>query len=163
MQRETLEYLAKVVTGFQAVATQIQKETNDVVSGGDHLEIIRHFNDLRLVNGQIKEARAALQEVEDLLSTRDIPEVMKRHNVKTTTVIGVGRVTVAYRFSCSMLDKAAGMEWLRENGHEGLIQPTVNSSSLGAFAKDMLQNQGKELPPEIFKTGTSPYTSITKA
>lgn len=162
MQKATLNALASVVSAFQDVAAAIQREISDVVARGDHIVVIHYFNELRLVNEQIKEARKALTEVEDFLSARDIPDLMKQRDIKTITVIGVGRVTVSYRFSCSMLDKERGFDWLRSHGHEGLITETVNSSTLAAFAKDMLQNQGKELPDDIFKTGTAPYTSITK-
>jgi len=60
------------------------------------------------------------------------------------------------------LDKDAGLNWLRANGHEGIIIETVNSSTLSAFAKSQLEEEGVDLPDDIFKIGTSPYTSITK-
>jgi hypothetical protein len=62
-----------------------------------------------------------------------------------------------------MLDKERGFTWLRENEHEGLITETVNSITLSAFAKEMLEVNGTELPDDIFKVGTQAYTSITKA
>lgn len=148
---------------MQIVAGQVREDTNAAVQSGDHVELVRHFRDLRDVNALIKEARTALGEMEDLLSSRDIPDAFRSAGVKTTTIEGVGRVTVSYRFSCSMLDKEAGLLWLTENGHGGLIQPTVNSSTLAAFAKNLIETEGKDLPDDIFKTGQSPYTSITKA
>jgi hypothetical protein len=70
---------------------------------------------------------------------------------------------VSQRWSASILDKELGHRWLHDNGHGGLIIPTVNASSLSAFAKDLMENEGKELPEHIFKTGRLTYTSITKA
>jgi len=163
MQEATLTYLRDVVTRLQGVAEQIRIDTNDVVATNDHIEIIRHYDHLRLANEQIKEAREALSDLADLMSREQVPAVMAMHKVKTITVIGVGRVTVSHRYSCSMIDKELGMGWLRDNGHGGLIQPTVNSSTLSAFAKNLLEVEGKELPEDLFKVGTAPYTSITKA
>lgn len=162
MKDATLKYLQDTVTRLQGVAEQIRIDTNEVVATNDHIAIIKHYDQLRLANEHIKEARESLSEIADLLSKEQVPSVMAMHSIKTITVVGVGRVTVSHRFSCSMLDKDMGMSWLKDNGHEGLIQPTVNSSTLSAFAKNMLEVEGKELPPEIFKVGTMPYTSITK-
>jgi hypothetical protein len=88
---------------------------------------------------------------------------MREHNIRTITVEGVGRVSITHRYSCSMLDKQLGMNWLRQSGNEGLIQETVNSSTLAAFAKNMLETEGTQLPQDLFKTSVSAYTSITKA
>lgn len=162
MKDSTMQDLAKAVTFLQGLAQAVREDTNAAIATADHVEVIRHYNKLRIVNDQIKEARDALSDIADHLSTIDVPDVMRLAKVKTTTIEGVGRVTVSYRFSCSMLDKEKGMNWLRENGHGGLIQPTVNAQTLGAFAKNLIETEGKELPVEIFKTGTAPYTSITK-
>lgn len=163
MKQQTLENLQEMVRGLQIVTGQVRSDTQEAVASGDHVKLVTHFSSLRSVNATIKEAREALSEMEDLLSTRDIPDLFQSLKVKTTTIEGVGRITVAYRFGCSMLDKEQGMEWLKANGHGGLIQPTVNSSTLAAFAKNMIEQEGKDLPDDIFKTSQSPYTSITKA
>ena len=47
-----------------------------------------------------------------------------------------------------MKDKPVGFQWLREQGHGGLITETVNASTLAAFAKNMMDTEGKELPHE---------------
>jgi hypothetical protein len=60
-----------------------------------------------------------------------------------------------------MPDKAAGFEWLRQHGHGGVIQETVNAQTLGALAKE-LNNDGTELPAPTFTTNIMTYTSVTK-
>ena len=162
MKQDTFDRLEYTCRLLDDVAGTIRDETNEVVPTRNHIEIIKHYNHLRIMVARIKEAREALNELEERLSREQIPEVMKEHGIKTTTIEGVGRVTVSYRFSCSMLDKEAGLEWLRQSGNGGIIIETVNSSTLGAFAKSKLEDDGEELPADIFKVGTSPYTSITK-
>lgn len=167
MTPETKAALQSVADLLTKIAGTIRDEGRAAVASQDHVAVIKHFADLRAVNETIKISREALVEMEDLLSTNDIPDlfalIRERTGQKPPFVIeGIGRVTVSRRFSASMLDKDAGLNWLRKNGHEGLIQETVNSSTLSAFAKDMQENQGKDLPVEIFKVGTKPYTSITK-
>lgn len=162
MREETFQRLMAVASAIELSVASVRTDTDSVVATRNHVDVIKHFDRLRFVVERIKDARKALDEIEDRLSREQVPEVMRENNVKTITVEGVGRVSINHRFSCSMLDKEAGMDWLRKNGHEGLIQPTVNSSSLSAFAKNMLEVEGKELPPDVFKTGTMPHTSITK-
>lgn len=162
MKVATLEALDRVCQGLVHVAGMVRNDTTLALATNDHVEVIKHYNHLRLAAESIKESREAIQEISDRLSKEQVPDVMRAAGVKTITVEGVGRVTVSHRFSCSMLDKDEGFGWLRSNGHGSLITETVNSSTLSAFAKDMLEAHGTELPTEIFKVGTSPYTSITK-
>jgi hypothetical protein len=162
MQQETLERLEFACGYLSGLAGAVRVDTEAAIASHDHVELIRHYNHLRLATARIKLAREALNDMEEDLSRVKVPEIMKEHNIKTIHIEDVGRVTVSYRFSCSMLDKDAGLDWLRTNGHGGIIIETVNSSTLSAFAKSQLEEKGEDLPDLIFKTGTSPYTSITK-
>lgn len=163
MKPETVALSERVCVRINELAAMVRNDTTDVVAANDHVAIIKHFAQVRSLTERIKEAREALDQMEEDLSRQKVPDTMRAHGVKTITVEGVGRVSLSNRWSCSMLDKSKGMEWLRGNGHGGLIQETVNSSALAAFAKDMSINQGTDLPSEIFKTGIMTYTSITKA
>jgi hypothetical protein len=162
VKQETIDELNAVCNLLVTVAGSVREDNDATLALHDHVKLVKHYNQLRLATARIKEAREALNEMEEKLSREQIPEIFREQEIKTTTIEGVGRVTVAYRFGCSMLDKEAGLEWLRGNGHGGIIIETVNSSTLSAFAKSMLEESGAELPDTIFKTSTSPYTSITK-
>ena len=162
MRQDTADRLTFVCGYLTGVASAVREDTNIALGTNDHVEVIRHYAALRQATQQIKEARAALDEMEERLSREQVPDVMRAHGIKTTTIEGVGRVSLTNRWSCSMTDKEAGMEWLRDNGHEALIQETVNSSTLAAFAKDMSIEHGVDLPDNLFKTSIMTYTSITK-
>lgn len=172
MKDSTLAALRRVVSDLDAVATAIRTETDQVVATGDHVEVIKHFAHLRSAVEQTKTAREAMAGIADNLSRVTIPDIFRALREKTGQkppfiIEGVGRVTVANKFSASIVDhpvlgKEPGYDWLRENGHGSLIQNTVNSSTLSAFAKNMLEENGVELPTDLFKTGVNPYTSITK-
>jgi len=154
--------LNTLVQHLQSVASIIREETTAVVNSGDHIAIIKHFNDVRIAAELAKEAREALNDISDQLSREFVPNALRSKDIKTITVEGVGRVTVSHRFSCSMLDKDKGIKWLQDNGHGGLVQLTVNSSTLAAFARNLIEEEGKELPDDLFKVGATTYTSITK-
>jgi hypothetical protein len=163
MTPETLS-LAEHACFFLNKATElVRKDTKDVVASKDHIEIIKHYARVRQVTEQIKEAREALDEMEKALSREYVPETMREHNVKTITLEGIGRVSLSNRWSCSMIDKPLSMDWLRNSGNGALIQETVNSQTLAAFAKDLNDTKGEELPTDLFKTSIMTVTSITKA
>jgi len=148
---------------LNVVAMMVRADTDSAVATRDHITVIKHYDRLRTTTKKIKEAREALDQMEERLSREQVPEVMRAHDVRTITVEGVGRVSLSNRWSCSMLDKLTGMDWLRTNGHGDLIQETVNSSTLGAFARNLTEESGYELPSDIFKTSVMTFTSITKA
>lgn len=167
MRQETQVLLNEVAKGMNVVAGMVRIDTNEVVATKDHVAIIKHFAATRETVETIKLARKALDEIEEQLSKQYIPDLFREMRESTGQkppykIEGIGTVTVSYKFSCSMPDKDKGFEWLRANGHGGLITETVNSSSLSAFAKDMIETHGIDLPPDTFKTSSQPYTSIRK-
>ena len=161
MKEDTLQELGVLCSHLITITGEVRKETDEVVSGGDHVEVIKHYDKVRHVTALIKESRDALEQLEMKLSREQVPDVMRAHNIRTVTIEGVGRVSLGTRWSASMPDKAAGFEWLRANEHGGVIQETVNAQTLGALAKE-LNNDGTELPAPTFTTNIMTYTSITK-
>lgn len=162
MTPKTMDQIHHFLNSIRTAVQMVRNDEETVKANGDPVEIIRHYDHLRNALDLIKESREALQFMADILSKDTIPDVLRKTGVKTITVEGVGRVSVAHRFSCTMLDKEKGFEYLHEIGQEGLIQETVNSSTLSAFARSWLEDKGKELPSNIFKTSIQAHTSITK-
>lgn len=163
MRDVTLEAIAQLQRQLISVGEMVQNDTDTTVKGGDHIAVIKHYDHLRIAVAKIKEAREALAQIEERLSRETVPEVLREQNIKTITVIGVGRVTVSSRWSASMLDKDAGINWLKNNGFPSIVQETVNAQTLAATAKNLSVTEGRDLPSDIFKVGMTTYTSITKA
>lgn len=162
MKQENLEYLNRVVTGIQKVTQMVREDTRDAVATGDHVEIIRHYDQVRKAMDLIKEAREALEGMKDMLSKDQVPEAMRAAGVKTITVEGVGRVTISHRYSVSMIDKIVGHRWLEDHDMGDIIIPTVNAQTLSSSIREWGEAKGEEPPTDIFKVSTSAYTSITK-
>jgi hypothetical protein len=162
MTPQTYAFLVETCNNLKRAGRLISEETDQAVSTKDHVQLVYHFDKVRGAADLIKEARDQLDKIERHLSSEAIPDLFREQGVKTITIEGLGRVTVSNRTSCSMVDKEAGHSWLKQNGHGGLIQPTVNSSSLAAFAKSYTEDTGMDLPEDIFKVSRNPFTSITK-
>lgn len=107
----------------------------------------------------------ALGEVKAKLSFAkevSMPQRMDAESVKTFNTDNF-RVTRTARVFASITAEQieTAYEWLRDNGYGSLIKETVNSSSLSAAAKEMMQ-EGEELPEELFKVHMKDGISITK-
>jgi hypothetical protein len=161
MHQDTIDNLRKACFTLTTAVEWIRNETTETVASGDHIAVIKHYDQLRLVNALIKESREALSQIEEKLSREHVPDSMRAQNIRSITVEGVGRVALGTRWSASMPDKQVGLEWLRGNGYGGVIQETVNAQTLGALAKE-LNSEGVDLPQPIFTTNVMTYTSITK-
>ena len=163
MRESTKEGLAKLLAAARQMQEQVEEDTRQVLIKADTYEMVQHFVDLRDVGEDIKIVRKSLEIVEDRLSHSEIPDHFNRLKIKTVTYDDIGRVSIGHKWSCSMIDKQVGFQWIRGNGHGGLIIETVNASTLAAFAKNLSETEGKSLPQDKFTTSINPYTSITKA
>ena len=158
--------LSKTVEVIHTVEKQVAAILTDI-KALPLPEALRAYHVIKTRYEQIDKIRKAIYASLEHLSKSAIPEMMDSEQVKTVTVeYAPGE---AYRFtksvlmSASMPDKEGGMKWLRENGQGGLIQETVNSSSLSAFARQYINDEGMELPEEYFKVSTVSNMSVTKA
>src|SRR5690606_39367494 len=52
-------------------------------------------------------------------------------------------------------------QWLRDNGHESLVQETVNSSTFKAFIKERMK-EGKEYPKDLIKVNPFSRATVVK-
>lgn len=125
-------------------------------------ETVAYFAELRDTVRELADKMSEIQKHVDSLSHEMLPTMFQNQDVKTIKVENVGRVSINVRWNASMLDKGVGLAWLRSTGNDGLIIETVNSQTLGAFAKDEVV-AGRPLPDDVFKVTSLPYVSITKA
>jgi hypothetical protein len=123
--------------------------------------IVTHFDQLRETVKALAVKVSALQKHVDAVSQELIPTMfLNANNVKTITVVGVGRATVNYRWSASILVPDKAFTFLRNSGNGGLIEEGVHPQTLGAHAKDEAEAE-RPLPSDLFKVTPTPYTSIT--
>lgn len=126
-------------------------------------ELARIYIKLRAMLEEVSEAVGKLSELRDALQFKLIPEAYEAHGVTSQTVDD-HRITVSILVRATIVpeQKEAAHQWLRDHGYNSLILQTVNASSLASLAKMLIQDEGKELPDDKFKTYTVPSTSMTK-
>ena len=93
-----------------------------------------------------------------------IPAKMEEDEIDKVSVPELERTFYPkVRYSASMVDKGAAMEWLRKHDAGSLIQETVNANTLASYLKDHMLETGEEPPDALFnfssfvQTGSSKY------
>lgn len=159
MNREQLQLATQAMRLQVATTTQ---EVLDLRRGGLH-EALAGWALTRDDYKDLDELRKEIYELLETLSKSVLPEMMVENGVKTVTLENVGRrFTKSTKLSCSMIDKDKGIEWLNENGGNALPQLTVNGQTLSSFAKARIENEGLDMPEDIFKVSTVANISATK-
>jgi hypothetical protein len=117
------------------------------------------------LDGAITAAEKALSELKGRISYSkevSMPARMDAEKAKTFNTEKY-RVTRTARVFASILSDqiSAAYDWLRRNQYDALIKETVNSSSLSAAAKELME-AGRELPEDMFRVHMKDGISITK-
>lgn len=118
-------------------------------------ELVQLFRGAKDDLERVKEEQATAQEFYDMLRFDVLPKKMEEADMTATTITTEDgeklKVRVQDELYASVLAERrdAAYSWLEENGYGDLIKPTVNSSTLKAFAKEQLKD-GAGLPDELF-------------
>lgn len=127
------------------------------------VELVREMRNVQSAKESAEDVVKALNKKFDFLRITKIPQVMEDEGIQRLSVDGVGRVSLTADMHVSVKEgqKEAFYSWLRDNGREDLIQPTVNSSTLKATVKNMVK-QGEVFPDELLNVNPFTRASITK-
>lgn len=128
------------------------------------LELVREMNTVRLEKERMEETLSTINKRYDYLRLIAVPKRFEDEGITNMKVEGVGRVGLTPDLYASIApdQKGAAYEWLSDNGHGDVIQPTVNSSTLKALMKSIIKS-GEEIPSELFKVTPFTRASITKS
>lgn len=104
------------------------------------------------------------QEIKRRLSYETIPAQFESMGIDS--IKSKGRLySIGVRLNASIpLDKRdAGYQWLRDNGLDSLITPTVNSKSLSSAVTKYIEANGLEPSEECMTVHKQTYTAIRKS
>lgn len=162
------ERLLMIERAFGSMFPEVVKEQ----PLGDAVDLLSEFKVLMDQIGGDGGSVSAVKKRLDYMREVTMPERLDAEKVKTFNTEKF-RVTKTIKIRASVnpdggyytegefAGQPKAWEWLRENGLESLIKPTVNASSLSAAAKEAIEN-GSEFPEELFKVHPQPSVSITK-
>lgn len=126
-------------------------------------QLVRELVKADGIKETLYEKHARCQGVCDLLRYTLIPQQMEKDKIDTIVYKGVGRVSVSPDLLVSVKGgmKEALFKWMRKNKLADLIQDTINSSTLRAWAKTRIK-EGKKIPDELLNVTPVTRTSIAK-
>lgn len=132
----------------------------------DELPLIELIKEMYIIQGEKEDVEGDLKNLNkhlDFLRFTKIPQVMEDQGIKNISVEGVGRVSLTADMHVSVKAEMKEMfyTWLRDNGRQDLIQPTINSSTLKATVKNMVKT-GEEIPDDLLNVSPFTRASITK-
>jgi len=103
------------------------------------------------------------QKAYDFLSISILPDRMDEENISTMKIEGTGRLQVASDIRCSVpaANRPAMQRWLIDNGHESMISPSINASTLKAFVKERMR-EDKEYPEDLLTISAYSRATVVK-
>lgn len=152
---QTLQQLARLLP---AVAKDMKKAKD---SGS--IPAARAFVALHRLVSRTDEELKPLSDLFNQYKTELLPALFEQDGVSSVPLDEGFRVGLSSRFVASIKpgEKDPAYEWLKKNGLGDIIQATVNSGTLSASLKSMLEERNIEPPSELFNTAFIPNVSVT--
>ena len=145
---------------LETARAAIHEEAQSVIANNEAPEMVRFYGDMRAELEELGGMMKELNKLDQDFSYTRIPLCFDAHGLQNVKVQGYGLVGLNRRWSCSIIDKLKGYQYLRTTGQGGMITETVNAMTLGAWAKSEVEDKGKEPPDDIFKTSIARYVSL---
>ncbi len=173
LQRLTDEIvkIAQYGGSLEASLAELTKEYSELAQFVELSDALVFYFRLKTLTEVLNDCLKDINKYKTYLQYTHLPKMMNDNNVKTITVESINA-----RFSKSSKLSVKGnpnvgysgeelqakiFEWLREVGAGSLIKETVNAASLSAFAKNLIEVEGKDLPEDLFEVSTSESVSVT--
>jgi len=160
----------KHVREIEKLMPKLQREINQAVKSGTTptaraFVVMHRMRDaVRSGEGKDKSIFKPFMDMYETLNKVTLPNMLEVDGVTNVPLAEGFRVQMASPFYASVKkdQQAAAYEWLKANGLGDLIKDTVNSSSLAAGLKGLLEDKNIEAPAEIFTADYVPAMSVVK-
>ena len=166
---EPLVRLQKAAVYLEEVAREL-KANSVSIKDMTAIESVEWYWALKCAYDELDAARKDVYKLKDELEKFILPSKLDALGVDKIRVPELGRSFYTQtKYSASFPDKEKGFEWLRSSGNGALVQETVNASTLAAFCKNMVLEEGIDPPEDIINfrsyqtIGSSKYTPPKKA
>lgn len=129
----------------------------------DVVEFARAFVALRQLKDKIEAVDKAFSKLFENAKNERMPNKFEESGVPSVNLDEGFRVTISHqvRASTKADQKDNAIAWLEANQLGSIVNKTVNSSTLSAVARTMIED-GKELPEDLFAVHVLNSTSVTK-
>lgn len=155
--------IVKLATGIEALIPKLRKQMDASKQRGA-IDLARAFTVLHrlvsVVDAKLKPMTLLFEHYKVLVC----PAVFEDAGVTHIPLDAGYRVTISYTLRASVNgddNRLAAYSWLKKH-HPDTVIETVNSSTLSKLARELLENDNRELPEKLFKVVNVPGTSVTR-
>lgn len=157
--------IAKHIVAIEALIPQLGKELDQALKAGP-IQLARAYVLMHRINERLLSEDKALKPLKSLYGEYKnvkVPEAFEQAGVDNMPLSEGFRVGITTNVRASVVpgQKAEAFAWLEENDKGDLIQPTLNASTLSAFAKEC-REKNIDLPAELFNVALMNNTTVTK-
>lgn len=138
---------------LEATERSFKHELLEAEAEGDLVALVTAFFHFDQFCKRLDDAKKSMRNMLQGFERAAIPKAFETQGLDRIRIPEIKKsVGPQAQFSASVVDKDKLFEWLRENGQGDVIQETVNSSTLTAFVKRMIEETGSEPPTDIVET-----------
>lgn len=154
--------IVKYATEIEALIPKLRKQMDASKQRGA-IDLARAFTVLHrlvsVVDAKLKPMTHLFEHYKVLVC----PEVFEQAGVSHIPLDAGYRVTISYTLRASVNgdDRTAAYAWLKKH-HPDTVIETVNASTLSKLARELLEQENRELPEKLFKVVNVPNTSVTR-
>jgi len=153
--------MLKMFELLNELANEMENVAEDIKLS-DVADVLEQMVSVRQIDEDLKYVKKRYADLFKRYKEEIVPSKFEEEGISSITIDGYRyTVSVSSRTSIISSEKQAAYAWLIENGLEDIITETVNSSTLSATARTLMED-GVELPEELFKLYTFNNTSMTK-
>lgn len=144
-----------VALRISSLAEWFKLRLDAAIAANDVKTAFELFDAMKTANKTMDEARSSFGSDFESFNKGKMPEFLDSLGTDMVRVPELARsFYTTLQMSATVCNKELAFEWLKENGGEGLIQPTVNASTLKSFVKSKLEEDGVEPPEDVIKIST---------
>jgi hypothetical protein len=159
---ERIEAVApKLIAQIEELERWVDQAVDDTTI--DMSEVARAFFYARTAHEVMDAVAKRLYHVKNHLDKSVLPARMEANDTDMVRLPDVGHsFSVQSKMSASLINKEAGFEWLRSIGQGDIIQETVNASTLSAFVRSQILEEGVDPPEDVVRVNTYKTISVRK-
>lgn len=127
-------------------------------------ELLKFYRQLRDANSQIDQLCKILNELEQNLSYKIIPDIMETMQMDSLKSGGYTySVNVRNNASIPLDKREKGLQWLKNNGLSAIISETVNAKTLSSAVTQHIVEKGLIPPEDAISLHQQKYISVRKS
>ena len=154
--RDAIKALADAAPNVLSTFVDLEKSSSVA-------DLFSAYNQLRSALDMIGTICKVLNELEDTLSKKTLPDLMESMYLDMVKSKGY-TYSVGIRTHANIpVDKRSEANtWLIEKGYGALINSTVNSKTLSSVIKTYIEEKGEKPPEDLIKVHQEKYISVRK-